>query len=68
MLNYLRKHNPRECYKHFRNRKRNVLSGLSNEIFYNHYNLATNEPNANENIEDVLSNYDENINDTIPHD
>ena len=52
MLNYLRKYNPKKFYKHFQKRKQNRRSELSNDDCFNHFsNLATNEPNTNDEVD-----------------
>ena len=66
MLNYLRKYNPKTFYRHFKKRKKSTISDLNNNDFLNHFrNLASNEPNTNDDVEDFLSNYDQHTNNPL---
>ena len=69
MLNYLRKYNPKKFYKHFQKRKQNRRSELSNDDFFNHFsNLASNEPNTNDEVDSFLSTNDVHAGGTVCND
>ena len=69
MLNYLRKDNPKKFYKHFQKRKQYRRSELSNDDFFNHFsNLASNEPNTNDEVDSFLSTNDVHAGGTVCND